>query len=119
MRKLILTALAVSATALTASASAPAASYKSCSGGFNPDGSAGSFYIKIRAKGLGCPTAKAVTKAWVRYEASRDGANPTAKVKVKGYSCSGRSIKSAGDDEGALAVLCVKGTKAVRFTGHP
>jgi len=119
MRKLILIALAVSAVPLAASAAAPAASYKSCSGGFNPDGSSGSFYRKIRAKGISCPTAKGVTKAWVKYEASRDGANPTAKVTVKGYKCSGKSVKSSGDDEGALAVICAKGSKAVRFTGHP
>jgi hypothetical protein len=115
MRKLFLIVLATAALPLMLSAAAPAASYKSCSGGFDADGSKGSFYTKIRAKGLSCPTAKSVTKAWVKYEASTDGANPTAKVKVKGYSCTGKALKGAG----ALSVVCVKGKAAVRFTGSP
>lgn len=119
MRKLFLIVLAAAVVPLALSAVAPAASYKSCSGGFNPDGSKGSFYMKIRAKGLSCATAKSVTKAWVKYEASTDGANPTAKVTIKGYKCSGKALKSSGDSEGALSVVCAKANKAVRFTGHP
>ena len=119
MRKLFLTFIVAAALPLVVCAAAPAASYKSCSGGFNPDGSKGSFYMKIRAKGISCATAKSVTKAWVKYEASTDGANPTAKVKIKGYTCSGKAVKSASDPEGGLAVVCAKGAKAVRFTGHP
>jgi hypothetical protein len=113
MRKPILVALAVVALPLFVSSAAQSTAYKPCSGGFNPDGSKGSFYKSIRAKGIGCPAAKAITKAWVRYEASTDGANPTAKVKIKGYKCSGKAVKSS------LVVSCVKGSKAVRFVGHP
>jgi len=67
----------------------------------------------IRAQGVSCPTAKSVTKAWVKYEAMHDGANPTGKVKVKGYACTGKASKSA------LVVTCKKGKAVVRFTGSP
>src|SRR3954453_19912349 len=119
MRRLLVIALATAAVAPVAPVAAPAASYKSCGGGFNPDGSKGSFYRSIRAKGISCATAKAITRAWVRYEAMHDGANPTGKVRVKGYRCSGKASKSSGDGGSALSVVCVRGAKAVRFLGHP
>jgi hypothetical protein len=119
MRKPLLIVAAIAVLPLFAAHGAPAASYKSCSGGFNPDGSKGSFYRKIRAKGTSCATARSVTKAWVKYEAMHDGANPTAKVTIKGYKCAGKSVKSSGYSDGALSVLCTKGTAAIRFTGSP
>jgi hypothetical protein len=116
MRKICLVAAAALLVALSSPAltAAKSAAYKPCSGGFNPDGAKGSFYSKIRAKKIKCGTARSITKAWVRYEAMTDGANPTGKVKIKGYKCSGKT--TAG---GALSVVCANGGKGVRFTGHP
>ena len=116
MRKIIL----VVAALLLFPALAPAkqATYKPCGGGFNPDGSKGSFYSSIRAKKITCAKARSITKAWVKYEDMTDGANPTGKVTIKGYKCSGKAL-SAPDSDGALAVKCVNGGKAVRFSGHP
>jgi hypothetical protein len=116
-------ALAALACGLVFVPAAPAAgtAYKSCSGGYNNDGTPGTFYRKIRAKRVTCSTARSVTKAWIVYEAKTDGANPTATVKINGYSCKGSAVSAPGDPNGGLEVRCVRdgGRKAVRFYGHP
>jgi hypothetical protein len=100
---------------------AAAARFHACAGTFAPDGTAGGgFYGHIRAKRTGCATARSVTRAWVRYEAMTDGANPTGRVRIRGYSCRGRTVSLApGDLEGGLSVLCTRGHRAVSFLGHP
>lgn len=117
MRSLILV-LVVAACAASA-APAPAAGYRSCKGGFAPDGSKGDFYGRIGAKAISCSTAKSVTRAWIGHQNKTDGANPTGRVTIKGMRCTGRAVKHAGDPNGGLAVTCVKGRAAVRFYGHP
>lgn len=109
--------LAVAATVLAAPASG--AAYRSCPGGFDPDGSKGDFYGQIRAKGVTCATAKSVVRAWVKFQNMTDGANPTGRVTIKRMRCSGRAVERKGDPNGGLAVACVKGKTAVRFYGHP
>lgn len=106
--------------ALMTSGPASAASFKACSGSYDPQGHAGGgFYAKIKAKRITCTTAKKVTLAWIKDHA--DGStDPTKKSKALGYSCKGKSVKLApGDLEGGLSVLCTSGTKAVSFYGHP
>jgi hypothetical protein len=100
---------------IAGAAPASAASFKPCSGSFQPNGTpGGGFYGKIKAKGVTCPTARTVTRAWVKRMAS--GATlPTAKVTVLGYTCRGKSGNNS------LDVLCSRagGTKAVKFHGQP
>lgn len=98
---------------------ASAAGYKSCAGGFDPDGSRGDFYAKISAKGVGCATAKSVTRAWIKHQNKTDGANPAGRVTIKGMRCTGKAVKHAGDPNGGLSVTCVKRASVVRFYGHP
>ena len=123
MRKPFL-ALAVAATlvapAVVSTGPASAASFKPCAGSYDPQGNpGGGFYSKIKAKRITCPTAKKVTLAWIKKEAPGT-TDPTAKVKVLGYTCKGKAVKLApGDLEGGLSVLCTNGTKAVSFYGHP
>ena len=95
-----------------------ASAYKKCSGGYNPDGSKGAFYRKIRVKKITCKTGRSVTKAWVVAHSS-GSTDPAKKSVVKGYTCKGKSTASATDPEGGLSVRCVKHGKAVRFYGHP
>src|SRR5204863_10009401 len=114
----LLTAFAVlAATAAAApSTTGAAAVFKPCSGSFGPQGQAGGgFYRKITAKRVTCPTARAVTKAWVL--AHKSGSTlPTKKSIVLGYSCTG-TVPA----ENSLKILCVRdgGRKAVRFVGSP
>lgn len=103
--------------ALVPAAPASAASFSACSGGYNPDGSAGSFYGQIRAKRITCPAARTVVRRWVRAHADGTG-NPTATSRVLGYTCRGRAVTRGHDTEG-LSVLCVDGRRAVAFFGHP
>lgn len=122
MPKLILAAVLAAALlvpALVTTGPAGAASFTACSGSYAPDGTpGGGFYGRIKAKRISCTTAKKVVRKWVTSHA--DGAdNPTTKIKVLGYSCSGRAVTSAGDPDGGLSVLCVSGRKAVSFYGHP
>jgi hypothetical protein len=108
------------ALAGTTVAPASAASFKTCAGSYAPDGTpGGGFYAQIRAKRVSCPTAKRVTRAWILKEA--DGSrNPTAAIRIAGYSCKGRPKALAPHDrEGGLAVLCVRGARVVAFYGHP
>ena len=115
----MLRALAVSVLAAGAVAAVPAAaSAKACSGGFNPDGSKGSFYQQLRVTGLSCSAGRTVMHKWVVKMAPGTG-NPTRTVTVKGFTCSGRSTATSEDPEGGLKVRCVKGAKVVRFYGHP
>jgi hypothetical protein len=112
----------IAALALGTGSAAAAPQYVSCSGGYNPDGTPGSFYRMIKAKRVSCATARSVTKAWVVHESQTDGANPTGKVTIKGFACRGRATGGGGDDpDGGLAVTCKRsgGKKVVRFYGHP
>ncbi len=122
MKRTVLAVVTVAlALAGAGSSGAGAASpFTPCSGGYNPDGTKGSFYSNIRAKRVSCSVARSVTKAWVVKEARSDGANPTARISVKGYSCKG-SVKRMDprDAEGGLEVFCAQGRKGVRFYGHP
>jgi hypothetical protein len=110
--------IAVSALAAGALAVVPAAaSAKSCPGGFNPDGTKGDFYRQLRVSGVGCPAGRSLMHTWVVQMSG--GKNPVGTVTVKGYACTGRSTAGSEDMDGGLKVRCVKGTKVVRFYGHP
>lgn len=113
--------VAPAAAGLVVPGPAAAAGFHACAGSFSPDGTpGGGFYGRVRAKRIGCTTARAVTRAWVVHEAATDGANPTARVRIKGYSCRGRAVRTApADREGGLSVLCTRGLRAVAFFGHP
>jgi hypothetical protein len=104
-----------------APAGAATAHFHDCAGSYGPDGTPGQgFYRRIRAKRTGCTTANRVTLAWVKYEAMHDGANPTGRVRIRGYHCRGHVVRDhPGDAEGGLGVLCTRGAKAVAFYGHP
>jgi len=113
-------AVVVVTAAAGAGVATGAAGYASCSGGFNPDGTSGAFYQRIRAKRVTCRTAKAVVKAWVVKQAASDGANPVGTTKVKGYTCRGRSYGAGADADGGLAVTCKHGSRhVITFIGHP
>lgn len=120
-RTLLATCGLLAALALAApTTSGAATAFKPCSGTFDPQGHAGGgFYRAIRAKGIGCSTARAVTQAWVVKHKS-GSTNPTNKSIVKGYTCTG-TFSTAVDADGLLKILCVRagGTKAVRFQGSP
>lgn len=105
---------------LVAAAARPAdaAGVAACRGGFDPDGSSGSFYAQIRAKALSCPTARTVVRAWIRHQNKTDGANPTGRVTIRRMRCAGRVVRTRGDPNGGLAVTCVRGASAVSFYGH-
>jgi hypothetical protein len=122
MRKPLLAAVLAAALltpALVTAGPAGAASFTACGGSYGPDGTPGAgFYRKIKAKRITCTAAKKVVLKWIKSHA--DGTdNPTTKVKVLGYSCSGKATQSASDPDGGLSVLCVSGRKAVSFYGHP
>jgi hypothetical protein len=106
--------------ALPAGTAGAAGTYTSCSGGYDPDGTPGSFYRKIRAKRITCSAARVVVKAWVVKHKS-GSSDPTKKVTISGYSCTGKSVSAPGDPNGGLEVLCQRdgGRKATRFFGHP
>lgn len=109
----LLTVALLAGLAGAPSAGAGSSSYTSCSGGFNPDGSPGSFYSKIKVKRITCTAGKKVVKDWV-IQAEDSRVPPTATRKVLGYTCKG---KASG---GALDVKCTKaGGKAVTFHGQP
>jgi hypothetical protein len=115
MKRHCTTALILACFAAAAPAgAAQAASFKACSGSFQPDGTpGGGFYGKIRARGVSCVTARKVTQTWVRKMAS--GAQlPTARITVMGYRC-----KGAAPTENTLVVRCDSGAKAVIFRGQP
>jgi hypothetical protein len=117
--RLMLRLIAVSALAAGALAAVPAAaSAQSCPGGFNPDGSKGDFYSRLRVTGTGCAAGRKVMHRWVVRMSPGTG-NPTRTVTVKRYTCSGRSTAGHEDMDGGLKVRCVKGAKVVRFYGHP
>jgi len=117
----VLLALAVLVAATAGAGVATGATgYASCSGGFNPDGTSGAFYTRIRAKRVSCRTARSVVKAWVVKQAASDGANPVGTTKVKGYTCRGRSYGGSADADGGLAVTCKHGSRhVITFIGHP
>jgi hypothetical protein len=120
VRRLLAAVVCVSAVCALPAGAGAASGYKSCAGGYNPDGTPGSFYRKIRAKRVGCTTARTVVKAWVRAHA--DGSSSViARITVAGYSCKGAGVSAPGDPNGGLSVLCTRdgGRKAVRFYGHP
>ena len=114
MRLLALTLFAT--LALTATAGSHA--YKSCSGGFDPDGSVGSFYRQIKAHNVSCAEARAETRAWVK--AAQDAPFKRPRF-VRGYTCGARGVApDPNAPNGGLAVRCAKpGGRVVRFFGHP
>lgn len=117
MKRHCTTALILACFAAAAPAgAAQAASFKACSGSFQPDGTpGGGFYGRIKAKGVSCATARRVTQTWARKMAG--GAQPpTARITVLGYRCKGAA--AAG---GTLDVRCARdrGAKAVSFHGQP
>src|SRR5258708_2185764 len=106
MRRLLVIAVAAAALAALPTTTAGAAgTYVKCSGGYNPDGTQGSFYRKIRAKRITCSAARVVVKAWVVKHKSGT-TDPTKKVTVNGYSCSGKAVSGPSDPDGGLEVLC-------------
>ncbi|MBJ7332498.1 MAG: hypothetical protein JHC95_21560 [Solirubrobacteraceae bacterium] len=116
----LVTALTVAALFAVPSAHA-ASGYKDCSGGFNPDGTAGTFYHQIEVKRITCAAGKKVVKDWV-IQAEDSRIAPTATRKVLGYTCKGKATGGGDDDpDGGIRVTCKKdgGKKAVRFFGHP
>lgn len=110
----VLTVALLAALGLAAPAGARAgASYKPCAGGFNPDGSPGPFYSKIKVKRITCAAGRKVVKNWV-IQAEDSRVPPTATRKVLGYTCKGTA---SGE---ALDVKCTKANgKAVAFHGQP
>lgn len=109
----VLTVALLAALALAPTAGAGGTGYTSCSGGFNPDGSPGTFYAKIKVKRITCAAGKKVVKDWV-IQAEDSRVPPTATRKVLGYTCKG---KASGE---ALDVKCTKANgKAVTFHGQP
>jgi hypothetical protein len=119
LRISLLAALA-SAALLVPATGASAASFHNCKGSFNSDGSKGDFYRLIKAKNTGCSTARTVTKAWIVHAFNANAFNPTSRVTIRGFSCKGKAVmQDRYDTDGGLLVTCTKGTKAVRFYGHP
>jgi hypothetical protein len=119
LRLTLLAGVVASAMAIPVSG-ASAASFHNCSGGFNPDGSKGAFYSKIKAKNTSCKRARAVAHAWIVYEYKHSSLNPTSRVMIGSWSCKGKSVPlGPGDTDGGLLVTCTLGSKAVRFYGHP
>jgi len=114
----MLRVIAVSALAAGAIAAVPAAaSARSCAGGYNPDGTKGDFYRQLVVHNVGCHAGRSVMHRWVVRMSA--GGDPTRTIRVRRYTCSGRSTANAEDQEGGLIVRCVKGRKVVRFYGHP
>lgn len=108
----------VGAAALPTLPAAAAARSHACAGNYGPDGTPGGhFYRRIRATHTGCATANRVTRAWVRYEAMHDGADPTGRVRVLAYTCRGRTVPDGAESSG-IAVRCTRGARIVTFFGH-
>jgi hypothetical protein len=118
------TALGGALLVLTAGSVAPGtaatAPFHACAGHYGFDGDPdGRFFRRIMARRTGCTTANRVTLAWVRLNAMHDGADPTGRVRVRGYSCRGRVVPDPGTrGTSGLAVRCSRDAKAITFFGH-
>lgn len=112
----IVTVIAAAALAapsgLAAAAPSAAAKYHRCAGTFGPRGEPGQgFFHAIRAKRVRCRTARRIIRAYLRSGMT------TRPKRVRGYSCRVRVGTPSDPEEGKLR--CVRGSRAIRATGHP
>lgn len=108
-------AVAVLAAIGGAPAPASAAGYHHCGGSFGPRGEPGQgFFHRIRAKRVGCRTARKVIKRYLRRGAGR------TRV-VRGYRCRLRVVTSPRDPDGTGHLRCTRhrGRRVIRSLGHP
>ena len=103
-----ITCVLVLAIALGAGSASPvAAASRSCA-------SSDRFLGSLKADGLSCSTARTIMFAWARTASCAPGSDGTLaqrvrRCTVRRYRCAPRRA------EGAVAVRCVRGGRALRF----